>query len=323
MRCLAIAQTCIEYGQQVCFLIADDNPVSTLEEAGVPYVILNSDWQDLMSDADRVETLLKKETGPVLLIDTYSITKEYVERLKPFCRIAYLGSKPDYLGRLDLLVNYSTYIDHTFYKENYNDGTCLMLGPAFAPLRKEFRGAEREYKNKISRILLTTGGTDRDHIVESILENLDTLGGGVTIDVVVGRMFTSTERLHARYDMSERVTLHENVKSMSSLMKTCDIAVSANGTTVYELAAMGVPIISFAMVEEQVKSGEALQRMGVIDYCGRSYADRTACVSRIKERLKYYMSNNDELISLAQKAHGLIDGNGCVKIAKALIGKGE
>lgn len=113
---------------------------------------------------------------------------------------------------------------------------------------------------------------------------------------------------------------HDNVKSMSVLMKECDLAISANGTTVYELSAMGLPTISFAMVEEQVNSAEAMSRLGVIDYCGRSYMNKDECVKLIVERVNYYINHHGDLINLAQKAHDLIDGNGCRNIVMALMG---
>ena len=82
---------------------------------------------------------------------------------------------------------------------------------------------------------------------------------------------------------------------------------------------MGIPTISFAMVEEQIKSAEALSKLGVIDYCGCCVTDQGGCIIKIIQRLLYYIQNNDKVIDLATKAHNLIDGNGCIKIRNAIL----
>ena len=321
MRCMAIAKAIKNSGEKVCFLIADENPAPVLSDAGIDYIVLHTDWQDLMTDVDQVKSFLKKENNPILLIDTYSITKKYVDALKPFAKLVYLGSKAEFLGDLDLLINYSTDIDYGFYQRNYSERTTLLLGPAFAPLREEFQNADMHYGKKLKRILLTTGNTDRDHMVGGVLGVLLPLieGTEIVIDVIIGRMFDEKESLRKKYDNNQHVCFHENVKSMSSLMKDCNLAISANGTTVYELSAIGLPSITFAIVPEQIRSAEALSELGVVDYCGRSYEDQARCLKAIYNRVSYYLEHNDEMIKLAQRAHELIDGNGCKKIVDMIL----
>ena len=321
MRCLAIANALVERGEKVCFLLADDNPIPVLEESGFSYVNLCSNWQDLMTDVEQVKAILSKEETPFLLIDTYCVTREYVEELKPLCKIAYLGSKQVYLGKLDFLINYSTDIDHVFYRSNYDKQTITLLGPSYAPLRKEFQNVVPAYRKQMKSILITTGNTDRHHMVASLIDCLLPVvtEASVKLEVVVGRMFDDKEELHINYNKIPNVTLYENVKSMSTLMKKCDLAISANGTTVYELSAMGIPTITFAMVEEQVKSAEALSGLGVIDYCGRSFENQKECVTKIVKQVKYYLENSDKMIELAKKAHELIDGNGVYLIINAML----
>ena len=321
MRCQAIAKAIINAGGQVCFLIADDNPAPILSEAGLDYFILHSDWQDISTDVEQVKTFLQKDINPILIIDTYSITKEYVNELKPLAKVAYLGSKPSFLGNLDLLINYSTDIDYDFYHRNYTNKTTLLLGPAYAPLREEFQNVAKDYNDRINRILLTTGNTDRDHMVGAVLGSLLPLieGTEIVIDAIIGRMFDDKDSLHKDYDNNQHVCFHENVKSMSLLMKNCDLAISANGTTVYELSAIGLPAITFAMVSEQIRSAEALSNLGIVDYCGRSYKDQKNCIQEIISRVSHYLEHNDEMIKLARKAHDLIDGNGCQRIVDKVL----
>ena len=322
MRCIAIAKSMQKTGLDVCFLISDESSTHLLMDSDLKYIVLNSDWQDLMTDVETVKKILQRTQPAILLIDTYSVTKEYIDALKPYCKVGYLGSKKEYLGDLDFLINYSTDIDYRFYCENYGKKTRLFLGPSYAPLRDEFQKIEHLYRDRIERIFLTTGNTDCEHIVDSIIEGLQPhiQGAKIVLDVVLGRMFENKNYLKKKYGQDNHIVFHDNVKSMSVLMKECDLAISANGTTVYELSAMGLPTISFAMVEEQVNSAEAMSRLGVIDYCGRSYMNKDECVKLIVERVNYYINHHGDLINLAQKAHDLIDGNGCRNIVMALMG---
>lgn len=322
MRCLAIAEALCDVGEKVCFLVADENPVPVLKNAGIPYINLHSDWQDLMTDIEKVQEVLMNDVAPILLIDTYKITETYIKRLKPYCKIVYLGSKLENLGNPDLLINYSTDIDYQYYYETYGEKTKLLLGSSFAPLRKEFQEVSPKYREKTERILITTGNTDRSHITLSIVSKLLAAVSDLDIilDIVVGRMFEDKDQLHKMYGASSRVILHENITSMSILMRNCDLAVSANGTTVYELSAMGVPVVSFAMVEEQLKSAESLGKLGVIDYCGCSYLSQEKCIELIADRVQFYITHNFERVQLAKKAHELIDGNGCKRIIDVLLG---
>ncbi len=320
MRCLAIAKSAMSLGMACCFLVADENPVEILQEHEIPFVILHSDWQDLSGEIDKVREILKHERDPILLIDTYSVTKSYVDALRPYACIAYLGSKRESLGKLDLLINYSTDIDYDFYQEAYGKETTLLLGPAYAPLRDEFHRAAAVVKQKAERILLTTGNSDPLHIVPELLRALlpALSGQKILLECVVGRFYDNREQLFLEFDGCASVILHENMQSMSELMKRCDIAVSANGTTVYELSAIGLPVISFALTEEQVRSAEALSELGVIDYCGRAYEDKTGCVASVVNQVLRYLAEPEARLKLAERAHSFIDGRGCQRITDAL-----
>ncbi len=320
MRCMAIANELVEIGVDVCFLIADNNPVPLIEGAGLSYIVLESDWRDLMTDIEKTKGYISKYKNAFLLIDTYSVNRKYVDELKKICQVGYIGSKKEYLGNLDLLINYSSVIDYYFYKSNYSACTKLLLGVAYAPLRNEFQEYEPRYNKRLKRILLTTGNTYKDNIIEEILNEIRLLikKYDIEIDVVIGTLFGDKKKIYEEYKKEKNINLKDNVSYMYELMKTADIAISASGTTIYELAAMGVPTLSFAMVEEQMESAISLGKLGVIDYCGESYLDSKLCAKKIRDRLEYYIENDEKRVLLAKKAHKLMDGNGCARIVKAI-----
>lgn len=322
MRCVTIAKEFVRKGYKVTFLIADNNPVAMLEDSGMFYENLHSQWDDLSKEIEDVKNLLINNPHSVLFIDTYSVNRFYVESLLPYAQICYLGSKKEYLGRLDCLINYSTDIDYNFYRENYDSDTLLLLGPEYAPLRNEFQHVPICNNSDVNHcnILLTTGNTDQRNYVCHILEALteSSLFCKMTIRVVVGRMFENVDEIKNVFGNYSNIFLLENVTSMSSLMKLSDLAIAANGTTIYELAASHVPIISFAMVKEQSDSAQALSNLGIVEYVGNIFDAEEECICKITNKVEDYLLNPKKRIELAQKAYKVIDGKGCDKIVNKI-----
>ena len=246
MRCISLASYFKEMKFDVLFLIADNNAVPLLQEADMPFCILNSKWDNLLSELDIVIPILQNEVSPILIIDSYSVNKEYIEKVSLYAKVCYLGSKKEYLGDLDCLINYSTDIDELFYRVNY-PRTKLLLGPSYAPLRKEFQNVEEHYNKTDIRILLTTGNSDPLNCTPKILQKLEEykINEKCYIDVVIGQMFKNVDVMVSRFNNSKNINFYRGTK-LSLLMHNSSLAISANGTTVYELASSHVPIISFS-----------------------------------------------------------------------------
>lgn len=321
MRCISIAAYCRKQGQDVLFIIADEHPVRMLEQYSMPYRVLNSDWQNLSLELPLMIDILSQIQDPVLIVDTYSITKNYVDTLSPYARIWYLGSKPEYLGKLDGLINYSSNIDYEWYHSHYDkDRTKLLLGTQYAPLREEFQAIEKLVLQEVKNILVTTGNTDPNNTIGLLLENLlkEPELSQIRYHVVVGNSFTHKAELMSAFGACPQICFHEYPVKMSELMKEVDLAITTNGTTVYELIASKVPVISFAMVTEQIASAEGLASLGCIEYCGATDDDLlqvcTNVVSAVKKYLPYAMRRE-----LVDKASTHIDGDGCKRIYEQLI----
>lgn len=319
MRCISIAKMLEHFGVEVRFVSADSQGRELISNAGFDQIVLDTKWDDLSCEITQMQELLHSCHQPLLLIDTYSVTKQYIDSLSAYARLAYLGSKQEYLGDIRLLINYSSEIDYEFYKQYKN--TELLLGPQYIPLRREFSENAIRISPRVKRLLITTGNTETEGLVSGLIDNLKPLAVELdfVIDVVVGRMFKMADQLKEKYDKDENVCLHFNVSDMVSVMKTTDMTIATVGTTVYELMALHIPCLGFAMVEEQKKSGESLSNHNVIEYLGTSYSDREAFYERAKHQVKKYIADVRLRENLANVASGFVDGKGCERIAKAIM----
>ena len=324
MRCLSVADALTSLGADVSFILSDSNSVELIESRGFATVVLDSDWRHIEDGTDDLCRICDGAEIPIVLVDTYSVTREYVDCLAQHAKICYLGSKGGDLGNLSLLANYSTCIDEAFYEEIYgNRGTKLLFGPKYAPLRPCFAEAYRECSAKIERVLVTTGNTDPQGFIPAFLASAlsDERLSSVTFTAVVGRMVSDdvTAKVNLIGSRSSRVTVLRAVTDMAGLMSQCDAAVSANGTTVYELFAAGLPSVTFAMVEEQVQSAESLAELGAVEYCGLIGDGPHTTVAESIDRLASLVASRNRSVALATRAHALVDGHGADKIAKEIL----
>ena len=322
MRSIALAQAFRKVGHEIVFLTADDNPILMLRDKNFRCVVLDSVWNDLSREIDKVRDILRRDARSILIIDTYQITREYVEALTPYSLVCYLGSKQEYLGNIDAVINYSTSINHEFYERNYGaQNTRLILGFRYAPLREEFQDIPLRINEQVQRVLINTGSTDPIGWTEQLLPLLLTMEemSGIELHVIVGSMFKNRDELHRIYDPVANVRLHENVSNMAVLMREMDLALSANGTTVWELAAVGVPTISFSMVPEQETNAIHMGRLRLVDYCGAAYPDINRCLTEVLSRTKKYVADYEARKNLIVKAREIIDGKGAFRIEAEVV----
>ena len=77
-------------------------------------------------------------------------------------------------------------------------------------------------------------------------------------------------------------------------MKKADIAISAGGTTLYELCACGTPTISYSFADNQLDNVEQFQKDELIDYAGD--VRKTNIFENVKKRLNQYTQNYDATV---------------------------
>ncbi|MBQ8878073.1 MAG: hypothetical protein IJ029_05040, partial [Lachnospiraceae bacterium] len=132
---------------------------------------------------------------------------------------------------------------------------------------------------------------------------------------------------------------YENITDMAALMSTCDLAVSAAGTTLYELCALGVPAISFTMADNQLVAAKAFDEAGAIPCAGDIRREKAQVMNKVFDFIQQMTAHNTSLITentiaeppsatptesyqrrlqAHQVMHRLVDGGGASRIANEL-----
>jgi UDP-2,4-diacetamido-2,4,6-trideoxy-beta-L-altropyranose hydrolase len=238
---------------------------------------------------------LLRETGlRVLFIDDYGHADRY---------------------ETDLVLNQNIDAEEGLYADRA-DHTDLLLGPQFALLRKEFwpwREPRREIQAEADHVLVTLGGADPENLTTEAIQalaELETLG--VQGTAVVGGSNPHEERIRAAAEsVGVPVTALQNVNDMAELMAGTDLAVSAGGSTCWELAFMGIPSAIVVLAENQRGIARGLDEAGAAVNLGwHESIDAPEVASSITSLLR----SDRKRRRMAQKAQALVDGKGAERV---------
>ena len=324
MRCLAIANSLRGFGEDSIFITSEKDAAKIISENKFQAILIDGRWDNLEYEISTIKSLIEQNSINKLLIDSYYITNKYLNNIPKEVSVIYLGSLLEKFERVNLLINYSSVYDESFYINNYcNRGVKALLGVKYAPLREEFQNLRPLSKNTVDSILLTTGSTDKNNVTFKILNYIleKEFFKNIQINVVIGRLNSNYNKINQLTSEYNNIVLYSDVKNMSSLMRENQIAISASGTTLYELCACGVPSVSFALVREQEKDGIKFDIDRIIAYAG-SFADSdmtSMVLLNIKELLIQYILNQDLRNEVAVKMNQYIDGNGSIRIAEEIF----
>ncbi len=323
MRCLSVAEALSYAGADVLFLVADEDGAALVRKKGFPCQVLHTPWQDMEKEIPVLEKSAGSQSPDFCLVDSYQATAPYLEALGKWTKTALFDDLGDRAYPVRVLINYNLYAkDIPYEKCGIRPDTRLLLGPAYAPLRQEFCGLpERNVADVPGRVLLTTGGGDRLGLSPAILTEALTQSAlqNLSYEVVCGAYSPYAAQLAALAKTHSNVHIHENAENMAALMMNCDLAISAAGSTMYELCAAGLPTICFSFVENQNLIAEAFSQ-GRYACGGFCYdIEGNALPAKIADCLSNLVANPSVCAQYGQRARTLVDGHGAERIAETLL----
>lgn len=320
MRCIAIAEQCCKMGEKCLFLLAEEKETQKLKERNLPYKVLNTKWDELEAEEAVMEQVIQEEKLNWLVVDSYQVTLSYLSFLERLVSVFYI----DDMGRekypVSALLHYDQWPDEIDYQMKYKNAKTLVLaGMQYTPLREEFAD-DVEKKEREHSILITTGGTDNLNITGKLLEHCvnKTEFNSYVFHVIVGSMNRNLKELERIARRHTNIILHQNVKKMSEYMRSCEIAVSAGGTTLFELCACGIPTVCFSMADNQKEFTKAMGKRKIMLYAGDARKEKEI-EKEIADRLVIFMQNQELRDTYADKMRKLVDGKGTVRIAEMLV----
>jgi len=289
-RCHALAYALREKGYSpVFFVLSADDVTGFLR----PFTVEYGDWK-----TDAGEIISKKQLS-FAIVDSYLASRDIYDTISRILRGNMLIID-DYM-RLkypkSLVVNPSIGSEALEYP--MGGGLRYALGKDYIILRPEFwKSGPKDIKDTIRSILVTLGGSaDKEisgRIASLIRKNTDA-------DI---RVLDSYQNRYSALQIQD-------------MMTAADLAVSAGGQTMYELAKLGVPTISITLGDDQALIVKALQESGFSFSAGK--IDEDIFPDRLSKGFEYM---SDKVIRKKCSISGQrsVDGEGAHRLVDIIKG---
>lgn len=325
MRCLSIAAKAKELGSECVFVTADDSYYKKISDAGIRCVVLGTDFRQLEDEILKLLEQFDIEKPNRVIIDSYYVTEKYLTALKEKATIAYLDDVAAFAYPVDILINYNIYGLKMDYLQLYKRAQIpvpeMLLGPQFAPLRREFQNVPvKETNDCVRNIFVSVGGSDPECIIMKMIKYLmehSQLTENKKYHFVVGDFEPDKDRIFDMAMEHKWIVPHYRVSEMARLMSACDIAISAAGSTLYELCACGIPTVTYVLEDNQIPGANEFQKNGLMKSAGDyRYVRNWMC--RLFEEMNELCGSKELREKMSRKMKRLVNGKGAENIVKSI-----
>ena len=300
-RCSSIHQAFEHYNISPKFIVNGDESIKSIVQD------MNVEIIDWLYDSFNAE---------IVLIDSYLADLTFYEEIS---KNSLLGVYVDDNNRLDypkgIVINGTLDTSDMGYLER--DDITYLIGNEFIPLRKDFWDIQKlKINDSIENILITMGGNDLRNLTPKILELLNDNFPKVNKKVIIADSFKNTKEIESLKNEYVELIYSPNSVEIINAMSSVDLAISASGQTLYELACIGVPTIAIGIIDNQKNNIKNLVNQGFIEYAGCWNDDNL--LENILGRINYLKDKN---IRFDKRLLGIqaVNGKGSLNIVKNIL----
>lgn len=307
-RCIALDQAFEEKGIKPQIIINGDDSVAEIVK-GKNYYLLN--W------LEKTDELFEKiEESKIVIIDSYLAGIDLYNKISKKVQLpVYIDDNKRLEYPNGIVINGAIHAETLDYPEKM--GVIYLLGTKYQILRKEFwEVPEKVIREKIQSIMITFGGDDSRNITPKVLNMLVNNYPNMKKNVIIGRGFQNISDIEMVADKKTNLIYNADAKTMKNIMLESDIAISAGGQTLYELARVGIPTIAVAMVDNQTNNIVGWKRVGFLEYSGLWFEKNTII------NIGNYLNSLEKMFirkEMSNAGRSLYNGIGVLNIINSLV----
>lgn len=273
-RGITIADHLFEHNLTFVTGSEDEFAIKLIEESNYPYEIIDE-------EAQFIDFVLENNID-VVVNDILDTTENYIQSLRSqdirVVNFEDLGS-----GRYIADATINSLYEHSKPPQNH------YYGFEFFCLRNEFRHANTIPEiDSVNRIMISFGGTDQNNLTARTIQACGEIDDNLMLDVVLGPGYTKSETLDPIIDELDQheITVQRDISSMASHMEAADMLITSNGRTLYEAAALNLPMLSISQNEREQKHPYAHISHGIRSLGNAAYISKKDISDAILEYLE-------------------------------------
>ncbi len=320
MRCLALAQAWHARGGKA-ILVSHELSPALLERVRAEQISIvpTRAVSSLAEDAALLIETARTQNAEWIVVDGYHFDAKYQRAIKEagFQLLVLDDNGACEYYYADFILNQNLHAVPDLY-ERREPYTQLLLGTRYALLRREFlewQNWERQIPDMAKRVLVTLGGSDPQNVTLRVMEALNEIDiEGMESIVLIGATNPHAKELEDTAAQA-RVTMRveRNATNMPALMAWADVAIAGAGSTVWELAFMGLPSVVLPLAENQIGAAKHLAdnlitHVLLHDFFCEDFAKVFA----------HLATNAQERCRLKDNGRRLVDGLGSRRVAKTM-----
>ncbi|MGK0440514.1 MAG: UDP-2,4-diacetamido-2,4,6-trideoxy-beta-L-altropyranose hydrolase [Pseudohongiellaceae bacterium] len=337
MRCLALANylsaieiRCLFIGKKLTgslleYIKQKGHTVAALEVIEGKTYLGGSITDDAQQTIQVMQQSLIK--ADFLIVDHYSLDARWEGLLRPFVKkIFVIDDLANRAHDCDVLLDQGMAKIKSDYQKLVDSEAKILLGPSLALLRGEFSQWRKEavlnhqQKSHVNRLLIALGGADTENYTELLINVIDqlTLGRTLDITVVIGAQYAHQKTLATIAKKSNHhITTKQQIDNMAEIMANVDFAIGAAGVSSWERCALALPSITLCTVDNQIENSQVLETNHAAFVLDAREADIQPLLVDV---LQQVFSGTHQTMS--SRAAELCDGLGCYRVAEALLNDG-
>lgn len=311
MRTSALASELVEHGHDVTYATTNPTEVKRVCPVDVETTMLPS-----RDDPEPVREFIEG-TADVTVVDSYLAGGEYQSRLGEVAPVVLIADDDRHEIAADVLVNGNLYAAELNYDFTDPDLT-RCLGPEYLLLRPsiaEYASKTPPWREEPRRAIITMGGSDTADLTPTIVNAFE--GVDVQVAAIVGPGVPESREAHVREvaeTVDTRVEVVRDPDDLPERMFDADFAVATSSTTTYELLALGTPIVSVPVVENQRMIADALRTRDLA-----TVIEKTAGERGFREAIETYVEGPDLRRRRYRTGRHLVDGRGATRVYEEVL----
>jgi UDP-2,4-diacetamido-2,4,6-trideoxy-beta-L-altropyranose hydrolase len=306
VRTSALASELLRQGHSVTYAATTPESVTDVCPAGVETVELPA-----RTDVSPFRELIK-EGADVVLIDSYLADEDYQHAVRDLVPLAVVSDDTRHPICADLVINGNLGAKNLDY-EVLGDEPAWCLGPDYLLLREsitELASREPPWREEPERALVSMGGSDIADLTPTVIRAFD--GFDLSVEAIVGPGFSERQERDVRAvatDISTDVQGTRYPDDLAERMFRADFAVSTASSTTYELLALGTPIVSRPVADNQEPIAAALRERDVATVLERGRGEVA-----FQDAIQEYMSDAALRRDRRERGRALVDGKGVLRV---------